>query len=187
MLYRRDRITIGDTFNQGGIIAYPTEAVWGLGCDPYNVAAVHRLLEIKNRPVAKGLILITGDVTKVQPLLDPLPREQQQHAQGLWPGHITALVPDILQQIPVYIRGQHNTVAIRVSCHPFLRWFSRNIAPFIVSTSANLSGGWPCRFSWQVYRRLGHQVDYIVPAATQRASRPSQIIRLTSQEVVRSG
>ena len=140
MLYRRDRFIIQDSFWAGGVIAYPTEAVWGLGCNPNNPTAVHRLLALKNRPVEKGVILITGDLNCVQPILESLPLEMRQRALNLWPGHITLLIPNSYCQVPEYIRGQHDTVAIRVSCHPFVRWFTRTVAPFIVSTSANSAG-----------------------------------------------
>lgn len=185
MLYRRDRQIISDVFFIGGVFAYPTEAVWGLGCDLNNEAAVQRLLAIKSRPQAKGMILVTGDLEAVAPLLASVSSEQKARALGYWPGHRTLLIPDQKFLFPEYIRGVHDTIAVRVSNHPFIRWFSHSVSPFLVSTSANIAGAAPCRFEWQVRRRLGKSLDYIVPGCTSAAGRPSEIIDLVTNQSVR--
>src|SRR6056297_1855086 len=109
------------TIHAGGVIAYPTEAVWGLGCDPWNIAAVNRILELKQRPEAKGLIVVAGSVDQIRFLLDYLPAEQQQKALGYWPGPYTCLLPDLQKQMPPEVRGRHSSIAVRVSDHPLVR------------------------------------------------------------------
>nr|MDQ2696242.1 Sua5/YciO/YrdC/YwlC family protein [Pseudomonadota bacterium] len=101
---------------QGGVIAYPTEAVYGLGCDPRNRRAVQRLLEIKRRPPAKGLILIAADLAQLEPFIDPLPPDRRRLLDAAWPGPVTWLVP--ARRAPVWLRGNHPTLAVRVTAHP---------------------------------------------------------------------
>ena len=88
------------TVVRGGMIAYPTEAVWGLGCDPWDQQAVERILELKRRPVEKGVILVACSVDQIRFLLDPLPRSLQAEAERHWPGPVTCLLPDVEQQVP---------------------------------------------------------------------------------------
>lgn len=184
-MYRYDRKNIQSTFWQGGVLAYPTEGVWGLGCNPASEAAAQRILSLKGRAVEKGMILVTGDIQHVSFLLDHLPAEQRVFAESVWPGHTTLLIQDVHNQIPWFVKGDHDTVAIRVSLHPFIQWFSKAVSPFLISTSANRSGKAACRFPWQVQRQFFNHVDYIVPGNTLGASGPSEIINLASKHVFR--
>lgn len=184
-MYRCDRKKIQKAFWEDGVLAYPTEGVWGLGCHPTNERAVQKILALKGRPVEKGVILVTGDIRYVEFLLQYLPATQQAFAQTVWPGHVTLLIEDVRCQIPWFIKGDHNTVAIRVSLHPLIQWFSQTVSPFLVSTSANRAGKSACRFHWQVQHQFSSQVDYIVPGNTLGAKGPSEIIHLASRQVVR--
>ncbi len=104
----------------GAVIAYPTEAVWGLGCDPWNEAAVDRLLAIKNRSVDKGLILVADNIRQFDFLFEDFPQDWIDRMASTWPGPNTWLVPhqDLL---PEWVTGEHDTVALRVSDHPLVR------------------------------------------------------------------
>src|SRR5688500_9488848 len=102
----------------GGIIAYPTEGVWGLGGGPFNDAAVYTLLRIKQRQVEKGLILVAGSMKQVESLLTPLSASQRDLLAQSWPGATTWLLPDSSQLIPSWIKGKFTSVAIRLSAHP---------------------------------------------------------------------
>ncbi len=172
-------------FKSGGVFAYPTEGVWGLGCDPFNALAVERLLAIKSRPQEKGLILITGDINHLDPWLIHLPQKLQDKARTYWPGHVTLLLPDSQKIAPDHIRGSHDSIAMRVTTHPFVHWFSQNVSPLLVSTSANISGAPACLTYDEVHENLGHLVDYIVPGETLGAKTPSQIIHLETGKVMR--
>ena len=102
----------------GGVIAYPTEAVWGLGCDPWNEEAVYRLLALKARPVEKGLILVADAIEQFDFLLDDLPDAWKETLAASWPGPNTWLVPH-RDMLPEWITGKHDSVALRVSDHPW--------------------------------------------------------------------
>lgn len=130
----------------GEIIAYPTEGVMGLGCDPFNEVAVMRLLALKRRPIEKGLILVGADLEQLRPLMDT-PRLETDHWARLrasWPGPVTFVVP-VSDRVPAWIRGQFDTVALRASAHPVVQQLCRAFGGPIVSTSANLSGEPPAR------------------------------------------
>lgn len=130
-----------DRLQQGGVIAYPTEAVWGLGCDPFNERAVHRLLAIKQRPIEKGLILIAAELDQLRPCLDfaALPTERLGEVLASWPGPHTWVMP-VSGQAPAWITGTHTRLAVRVSAHPTVVALCRAFGGPLVSTSANLSG-----------------------------------------------
>jgi len=125
----------------GGVIAYPTEAVWGLGCDPFNEAAVLRLLRIKQRPVAKGLILIAASLAQLEELVDwsALGPDRSDVVRASWPGPHTWVVP-ATPRVPGVITGVHTSVAVRVSAHgPVVALCEAFDGP-LVSTSANRAG-----------------------------------------------
>jgi len=168
---------------QGGVIAYPTEAVYGLGCDPLDEAAVMRLLEIKSRPVSKGLILLGADLDQLAPFIE-LSAEQQQRLRQHWPLATTYLVR-ASARTPTWIRGDHDKVAVRVSQHPIATELCRLAGTPVVSTSANHAGDPACRNVFQVTRQLGADLDFIVTGQCDRAARPSTIIDLDSGAVLR--
>ncbi|MGB5495457.1 MAG: Sua5/YciO/YrdC/YwlC family protein, partial [Sedimenticolaceae bacterium] len=101
----------------GGVVAYPTEAVFGLGCDPLNRSAVLRLLAIKQRPMDKGLILIANRLEQLLPFLRPLDPKVEQRLQETWPGPVTWLLP-AHPAAPRWLRGRHTKLAVRVTAHP---------------------------------------------------------------------
>lgn len=173
------------TIRSGGVIAYPTEAVWGLGCDPWNTEAVNRILELKQRPVEKGLIVVAGSVDQVRFLLDPLPEQQQHKALSYWPGPYTCLLPDLLQQIPEEVRGRHKSIAVRVSDHPLVKSLCNAAESPLVSTSANPAGRQPARYSWQVRRYFPTGLDRLVPGELGGHGKPSKIIDIVSGKQLR--
>lgn len=171
--------------HDGALIAYPTEAVWGIGCDPFNRAAVETLLALKRRPVHKGLILAAADATMLAPLLDPLPADQRQRLADSWPGPNTWVVPDPKQYMPSWIRGTHDSVALRVSAHPLIVQLSRAFGGPIVSTSANPAGLLPARNRYQV-RRYFDGLVMILPGETAGQRSPTVICDIVSGRVLRT-
>src|SRR5512143_218632 len=125
--------------HHGGLIAYPTEAVYGLGCDPRNADAVLRLLNLKQRPWQKGLILIAADLAQLDPYLLPLDEMMRARVVPTWPGPNTWLLPARVET-PHWLRGEHDTLAVRVTAHPVAAALCRAFGGPIVSTSANLAG-----------------------------------------------
>ncbi|KEA62474.1 TsaC protein (YrdC domain) required for threonylcarbamoyladenosine t(6)A37 modification in tRNA [Marinobacterium lacunae] len=170
----------------GGIIAYPTEAVWGLGCDPFNSAAVQRLLEIKRRPEYKGLILAAASEEQIEPLLVHLSDQQRAQLSETWPGPNTWLLPDTEQLIPRWIKGQHSGVAVRVSAHPIVRALCEAFGAPLVSTSANVSSAPPAKSKTKVRAYFGSGVDFIVDGALGGLDRPTTIRNLSDNSVVRT-
>ncbi|WP_372986168.1 L-threonylcarbamoyladenylate synthase [Marinobacter sp.] len=173
------------TLLQGGVIAYPTEAVWGLGCDPWDVLAVERILELKQRPMEKGMILVAASVEQVRFLLDPLPANLRETAMNHWPGPVTCLLPDVNEQIPEWVRGRHSSIAVRVSDHPVVRSLCEAAGMPLVSTSCNPAGRQPARHSWQVRRYFGDQLDWIVPGELGGNRKPSRIIDIVTGQQLR--
>ncbi|WP_152205837.1 L-threonylcarbamoyladenylate synthase [Marinobacter changyiensis] len=164
----------------GGVIAYPTEAVWGLGCDPWNADAVDRLLELKDRPAHKGLILVAASVAQIEFLLAPLKDSLRHRALECWPGPVTCLLPDIHHQIPANVRGNHRSVAVRISDHPLVQQLCETAGGPLVSTSCNPTGRQPARQVWQVHRYFGHQLDKVVPGRLGGQKKPSQILDIAT-------
>lgn len=165
-----------DSLGRGGVWAYPTEAVWGLGCDPWNLEAVERILSLKGRPWSKGLILVAADTDQLDCLLAGAPKAVLKAVNDYWPGANTLLLPDPAQQVPQCVRGQHHRVAARIPDHPQVRRLCRAFGGPLISTSCNRAGGPPLRWSWQVSQHFGAALDGILPGALGGARRPSRII-----------
>lgn len=151
-----------DWLSSGQLLAYPTESVWGIGCDPFNEMAVQQLLTIKQRPVAKGMIVVTDSVERIAPLLASLNFEQRQRVVDSWRGSaselssqaqtwLLPLIQPLEIIIPKWITGAHSSVAVRVIAHPLIKQLcAQLITPsnpygFLVSTSCNPSGELPAK------------------------------------------
>ena len=174
-----------DCLQAGGVIAYPCEAVFGLGCDPFNPEAVARLLEIKGRSVDKGLILVASEWAHINPLLATLDTAMKAKCQQIWPGYHTLVLPDPGQRIPKWIKGKHPSVALRLSTNRYIGALCRGLGGPLVSTSANRQSRPPMTQSLQVRRQLGHQLDFILPGPTDGFAQPSPIQDLVSGQQLR--
>jgi len=170
----------------GGVVAYPTEAVWGLGCDPFDQAAVLRLLAIKQRPVDKGLILVAARVEQLDPLLDwdALPGERRAAVMHSWPGPNTWIVP-AGPRVPAWITGAHQGVAVRVSAHPVVAALCASFGP-LVSTSANRSGQAPARRRDALDPALCALVDVTTGGETGDLAAPTAIRDARTGELLRA-
>ena len=165
-----------NTLRNGGVIAYPTEAVWGLGCDPFNEAAVMRLLAIKQRDVAKGLILIAGALQQFEGLLDwqRLPADRVSGVHATWPGPHTWIVP-ATARVPRWVTGDHRGVATRVSAHPTVIQLCELFGGPLVSTSANLAGEPPAFTRAQLDPSLLARLDGVSIGETGGLAAPTAI------------
>lgn len=170
---------------RGAVIAYPTEAVYGLGCDPWNPDAVKRLLAIKQRPVAKGLILIASRFEQLAPFVQRVPTEVRRRLDATWPGPVTWLLPAD-PATPRWLRGQHLTLAVRVTAHPLAAALCDAFGGAVVSTSANPSGRPPARSALQARLRCPG-VDLVLHGATGGLTRPTTIRDATNGKTVRAG
>jgi L-threonylcarbamoyladenylate synthase len=167
---------------RGGIIAYPTEGVFGLGCLPYDLAAVRRLLCIKQRDASKGLILIASNTDQLEgwaslPDDRPLPLPIPEHP-------VTWIVPPGPRVDPI-VRGNHEGLAVRLTTNPVAAAICEAVDSPIVSTSANLSGKPTARNRLVLRRQFAQRVDYVVPGDCGPVSGPSEIRDLISDKVLR--
>ena len=170
----------------GGIIAYPTEYCFGLGCDPLNETAVRRILTLKNRSWTKGLIVIADDVGRLGRLIDCSDRSSLVEPRASWPGPHTWLLP-ALAATPRWLRGQYDTLAVRITDHPVAMVLCRQSRSPIVSTSANRKTRPPLRTAKQVRFEFGDDIDWIIDSAVGQANSPSEIRDARTGQLVRGG
>lgn len=168
----------------GGVIAYPTEAVWGLGCDPWNAEAVYRLLALKDRSPDKGVILVADSMHQFDFLLDDMPDAWLDKLSSTWPGPNTWLVPH-QGRLPEWITGNHDTVALRVTDHPLVRDLCLLCGP-LVSTSANRSGRPPARSRVRIEQYFHGQLDGVLDGPLGGRKSPSVIRDLRTGSVHRA-
>jgi L-threonylcarbamoyladenylate synthase len=173
--------------NSGGVIAYPTEAVYGLGCDPDNEAAVMALLHLKQRPIDKGLILIAANYSQLLPYVEDnaIPQEKRYQILSSWPGHTSWVLP-ASKTAPRWLTGKFNSIAVRVSAHPVVQQLCRAYGKALVSTSANLSGQPAITDRLTLQHILGNNLSAIMPGPLGGATQPSQIRNALTGAILRS-
>ena len=168
----------------GGVIAHATEGVWGLACDPNNVQAVQRIIELKGRDADKGLLLIGASANVFADALNSVDAEVRATIEASWPGHITWLLPG--DAYPLAIKGKHSTVACRVPDHTQARQIAEAFGGSLVSTSLNRAGEPPITDYAQALAAYGDLVDLIVPGRTSGLRGSSAIYHLDGS-VLRPG
>lgn len=168
---------------RGGVVAHATEGVWGLACDPFQEAAVARVLDIKGRSAAKGLVVIAADAAAFAPELDALRDRQQREIRRTWPGPVTWVVAS--RRFPDWITGGRRSVAVRVPGHVQARTLAAAFDGPLVSTSANRAGAAPARTAAEVDAALGSAVDFILPGETGGRPGPSRIRDAATGAVLR--
>jgi L-threonylcarbamoyladenylate synthase len=167
---------------RGGIIAYPTESCYGLGCDPFNRQAVRKLVELKGRPVSKGLILIADRFSRFQNLLQPLTADEQARVLTTWPGPVTWILP--ANDRAPWLRGRNQGLAVRVTAHRRAARLCRDLGTALVSTSANKSGGQAVKTAQECRRIFGDQVR-VIEGQIGKRKRASTLIDFSSGKVLR--
>jgi len=170
----------------GGVVAYPTEGVWGLGCDPLDAEAFSRILVAKERPPGMGVILLAGSREQLDPWIEPPDDALEARLAESWPGPVTWVLP-ARPWVPSWITGGRDTLAARVSAHPVASALSLEAGIPIVSTSANRSGHRPARNAVQVRRWLGEDVDFILGGATGGLAGPTPIFDGRTGQPLRRG
>lgn len=169
---------------QGGVIAYPTEGVFGLGCDPLNNAACDRLRRLKSRPASQGLIVIASDWEQVSSWIGPCQPTIIERCLASWPGAITWLLP-ASESAPYTITGDSDKIAIRLTAHPEAKQLCLAFEGAISSTSAN-NRGEPALTSYQdVMAHYQDQLDYIVDGQTGTLQGPTPIWDAMSNQPIR--
>lgn len=176
-----------EIFQQGGVLAYPTEAVFGLGCDPDNEAAVNRILAIKNRPVEKGLILLAANYSQLLPYVDDLkiPQDKRFSVLSRWPDGITQVLPANANTAK-FLTGQFSSIAVRVTSQPDVVKLCNATGKPIVSTSCNTSGLAPAKTYQAIEKDLIAKIDFIIKGQTLGFTQPSTIIDGLTGETFRA-
>lgn len=174
-----------DCLHRGGVIAYATEAVIGLGADPHQQDAVMRLLALKQRPVNKGVILIAASVEQVQAYIAPTRRDLLERVGTSWPGPNTWVFP-ASDAVPAWIRGDHTSIALRVSAHPQVVELCQAFGGAIVSTSANRAGEPAVNDLDALHTDIQNGVDLILDGEVSGRDRPSTIRDAETSQLLRN-
>jgi L-threonylcarbamoyladenylate synthase len=170
----------------GGVVAYPTEAVYGFGCDPFNRDAFDRVFALKQRPPTQGVLLIASDFEQVAGYIaDDVAPDAVARARATWPGPHTWVFPRS-DEVPAWIAGSHAGIALRVTAHPVASQLCRRFGGAIVSTSANRHGEPPAKTSAEVRAAFGAQVAYILDGAVGGLDKPTTIRDAISGDIIRT-
>ena len=167
---------------RGGIIAYPTDTIYGLGCDPYNQDAVARLKRIKQRPSHKQFILLAGDIDQIKPFTHLSKEQQKAITENIEP---TSWVVEARQNVPAWLVNDSNTITIRLCRQNDVQLLCHILGHAIISTSANLAGKTPARNALELHQNFHNTIDKIMANNQKLTAKPSKIIRLCDNLVIR--
>ena len=170
----------------GGVVANPAEACFGLACDPMDRDAVHHILRLKRRSPALGLILVAARITQLAPFLGPDAGPLLEAPRRSWPGAFTWLLP-ASARTPWWISGGRGSVAVRVTAMPALADLCRHFGGAVVSTSANPHGLPPADNIARLKFYFGNRLEYAVRGRTGGLAKPSEIREAATGAVLRAG
>jgi len=166
----------------GGIIAYPTDTIYGLGCDPYNADAVEFLNQIKSRPQSKQFILLVGHFKQIEPLITTSDEQANLIKRTAEP---TSWIVEASPLTPFWLTSNENTLTIRISKSSVVKKLCEKVGHAIISTSANVSGKKPAKNNLEIRRYFGNTLDCILATNKKLTSKPSKIIRLCDNRIIR--
>lgn len=169
---------------KGGVIAYPTEGVWGLGADPRNERACTKLLAMKQRPWEKGLILVAAHPDQLTDFIEIPSKAAWKRAAVTWPGPNTWVFP-CAEDAPMWITGEQDSIAVRISAHDDVRALCDRFGGAIVSTSANPAGRDPAMSATQVRLYFGEELDGLLPGTLGGLDRPTSIRDAVTGHILR--
>ena len=179
---------VADVLKSGGIIAYPTETIYGIGCSAFDAGAVERIYQLKGRDRQKAMILVAGDIVQVSDLVKSIPASAEKLIENFWPGPLT-IIFETSSRLREFAFGKSKTVAVRIpDCTICLELIRETGFP-LVSTSANVSGQPAGATAEQVYEAFGDQLDVIVDGGATPESVPSTLVDITRTpaRIVRQG
>jgi L-threonylcarbamoyladenylate synthase len=172
----------------GGIIGYPTETIYGIGCSAYNNSAVQRIYDLKGRDQSKAMILIAADLLQVQELVKSIPDAAEKLMESFWPGPLT-MVFEASEKLHQYAIKSSKTIAIRIPACPICLSLLKSCDFPIVSTSANKSGSAPAITAQEVETVFGDQLDLIIDGGSTPSNAPSTVVDVTRSpiKIIREG
>ncbi len=185
--YTSNFISIINALHHKKIIAYPTESVFGLGCDPNSEFAVNNLLILKKRSWKKGFILVAANYQQLIPYINDnaLNNKQRNTILSSWPGPITWVIPTN-SKTPKFLTGHFNSIAVRVSAHPLIQTLCTKYGKPIISTSANFKKQIPCRNIQEVKQKFGDTIPILIGKIGNNLH-PSEIRDAISNQKIRIG
>jgi len=181
-----DTASAVEQLNAGRVIAYPTEAVYGLGCDPRNESAVRNLLALKGRHETAGLVLIASGFAQLEAWVADVDQALVDKAMQTWPGPVTWLFPRAAG-VPDFVAGKHDTVAVRITAHGPSRDLCTAFGSALISTSANPTNAPPARSAADVRKYFTYGLAGILAGELGDGQKPSEIRDLVSGKIIRQG
>tara|TARA_R110002110_G_scaffold65206_5_gene180088 strand:+ start:33441 stop:34064 length:624 start_codon:yes stop_codon:yes gene_type:complete len=177
-----------EAIRHGRVIVYPTESVYGFGCDPLQPEAIQKIVTLKQREPRKGFILIVSNFSQLEPYIDweKVPREKWQTVEASWPGPVTWVLP-AQSHINRLLLGPERTIAIRMSAHPVAQSLCEHMKGAIVSTSANFSAQAPLMQSIDILTHFSSDIAGVVAGDLGGDDKPSWVIDFASYKVLRIG
>ena len=172
--------TAAEFLRKDGIVAYPTDTLYGLGCDSFSLNALAGILDVKGRSADKGLPLLLADADDVELVARPDSPHFHALAETFWPGPLT-LVMEPVSGLPEDVLGPTGAVGVRVPDHEIPRALARALGKPIVGTSANLSGGPDPVTAHDVNRALGDAIDYVIDGGPAHRGLPSTVVDITGK------
>jgi L-threonylcarbamoyladenylate synthase len=166
----------------GGIIAYPTDTIYGLGCDPHNADAVDSINLLKQRPPNKPFILLAGHIDQIAPLITISKEQKNLITQAAEP---TSWIVTASPHAPAWLTDKQNSLTIRISNNAIVKKLCGVLGHAIVSTSANPAGKKPASNSLELHQYFHNHVDKILASQKKLTARPSKIIRLCDNRIIR--
>lgn len=185
MTNQQELAKIIDVLNRGGVIAYPTEAVFGLGCDPFNEIAVRHILKLKHRSITKGLIVIASAWEQISELTKPIPDNLLNFAKKTWPGPVTWVFP-ASPKAPYWLTGEHTSIALRITNHPTAKSICDAYKNPIVSTSANIEGNKPATTAKEVLEYFPNEIDFMIDENVGALCKPTIIRDALTGKILRN-
>ena len=168
---------------RGGVIAYPTETVYGLGCDPLCADAVNEINSLKGRDARKGLILLASRMQQLDALIDVSARNER--AAILGEHEPTSWIVPAKNTVPVWLTQGKRTIAVRITTHPLVIRLCDQLGHALVSTSANPAGKKPALNPLQLHRYFDGLVDSMLVSNHNCSGKPSKIRYLKSRKLLR--
>jgi L-threonylcarbamoyladenylate synthase len=166
-----------EILQKGGVIAFPTDTVYGLGADAFNTSAVERIYEIKDRPRHQQFPLLIADIRQLAAVAEPIPGIAWFLAGRFWPGGLT-LVLSKTDLLPVCL-ASGPTIAVRIPNHPVCLALIQGLGNPLIGTSANVSGQPAASTAEEVRQHLGCKIDFIVNGHKCLAGKESTIVDVT--------
>lgn len=184
MIDRFQLLTVAAVYQRGGVFCYPTESVYGIGCNPFDQQAVIRIFKIKKRDRTKPLIIVADSLDRLKNLINPAITREDRLLLKSWPGPYTFVFP-VSNNTPLWLRSKDNTIALRVSSLPIIQTICQYCNGPLISTSANYSGQSAIQDYSQVKQQFQIVVDYILQAKCGGEKNPSTILKFNSGKTIR--